>query len=50
MKRKLGYLFFHAPDPENLGEYITYRIAVEEETYSDDKNAEDDGEGCNEQD
>lgn len=24
-----GYLYLHAPDPENPGQYVTYRIAVE---------------------
>lgn len=27
--RHLGYLYWHAPDPENPGQYVTYRISVE---------------------
>ncbi|MBB4639832.1 hypothetical protein [Rhizorhapis suberifaciens] len=30
MTRFLGYLYLHAPDPDNRGQYVTYRIAVEE--------------------
>lgn len=27
--RHRGYLYWHAPDPENPGQYVTYRISVE---------------------
>ena len=29
MKQHLGYLYLHAPDPDNPGQHVTYRIAVE---------------------
>ena len=34
----LGYLFLHAPDPENPGQYVTYPIAVEVDEASDRAN------------
>ena len=42
MKTKLGYLYFHAPDPENPGKYVTHRIAVEidEDGSHDDEDTE----------
>lgn len=27
--KKLGYLYLHAPDPENPEQYVTHRITVE---------------------
>ena len=27
--KRLGYIYLHAPDPENPGQYVTYPIAVE---------------------
>jgi hypothetical protein len=50
MKRRLGYLYLHAPDPENSGQHVTYRIVVEEETLNDSEDAEDGGEAANEDD
>lgn len=44
--RHLGYLYWHAPDPENPGQYVTYRISVEADDEpldgSDEGEAEDD--------
>lgn len=42
--RHLAYLYWHAPDPENPGQYVTYRIAVEtdEETQDDTDDEEAD--------
>jgi hypothetical protein len=40
--RHLGYLYLHAPDPENPGQYVTYRISVESDEESQDDT--DDGE------
>lgn len=40
----LGYLYLHAPDPENPDEYVTYRIAVESDedpTLQTDEEAND---------
>jgi hypothetical protein len=31
----LGYLYLHAPDPENPGQFVTYPIAVEVDDDSD---------------
>lgn len=35
MTRFLGYLYLHAPDPDNRGQHVTYRIAVEAEEAGD---------------
>jgi hypothetical protein len=41
--RQLGHLYWHAPDPENPGQFVTYRISVEIDENPDDAR-DDDGE------
>ena len=50
MKRRkhLGYLYLHAPDPEQPGQYVTHRIAVEQNCSPDDVETDVEGEGDDE--
>ena len=53
MKQHLGYLYLHAPDPDNRGQHLTYRIAVEihdENIGDEDNDADQNGETDDEQD
>lgn len=53
MKHHLGYLYLHAPDPDNPGQHVTYRIVVEihDENIRDEGNdADQNQEADNEQD
>lgn len=39
----LGYLYLHAPDPENPGQYVTHRIAVEIDEDASDASLDEEG-------